>query len=321
MEKDPSELMKEIVNRLKNLSAKELLSYAIFNEEEEAEYYAELAKRAERRSVKALFKKMSEESKGHEQLLRRLFNRLFPGEEPVKVDAPPVEVYPFYPKFESARDYLSALSYCMESELFAKHTYELLASVAQDEEVRRLALDLAAIEQLHYEEIKRVYDLIEAFERRHLSPRDLTSGAYLLTDDEKVKYFLLDFLDGPRVLLAFVRENPRKFAEFVQSPGKVLWVTKTDVEDGIPPELIFDMKREVSKFFKKCSSKGEQGVVFIQNLGYLASQLGFKEALDFVLYVKDLATLNNGYLVVTAIPEAFEKKEWAIITSELELIS
>ncbi|AHL22529.1 MULTISPECIES: DUF835 domain-containing protein [Thermococcus] len=321
MERDPSEVMKEIVNRLKNLSAKELLSYAIFNERDEVEYYAELAKRAKRRSVKVLFRKMSEESKVHENMLRELFKKLFPGEEPVKVDAPPVEVYPFYPEFESAEDYVSALRYCMESELFAKQTYELLASVARDEEVRKLALDLAAMEQGHYEEIKRVYDLMEAFERRHSSPWELDSGAYLLTDDVKARYFLLDFLDEPKELLALVRENPHRFREFIEGSGRVFWITKTDVEGAVPPELLPDMRNELSRFFRECSSRERRGVVFLQNLGYLVSQLGFKDTLDFVLYVKDLAIINDGYLIVTAIPEAFEKKEWAILTSELELIS
>lgn len=61
--------------------------------------------------------------------------------------------------------------------------------------------------------------------------------------------------------------------------------------------------------------------MFIQNLSYLVTQLGFRETLDFVLYIKDLAVINEGYLIATAIPDAFEKREWAILTSELELIS
>lgn len=244
MEQDPSEIMREIVNRLKNLSVKELLSYAIFNEEEEAKYYAELARRAKRRSVKVLFKKMSEESKLHENTLRNLFDRLFPNEEPVKVDIPPVEVYPFYPKFENAKDYASALRYCMESELFAKQTYELLASVARDEKVRELALSLMIMEQKHYEEIKSVYELIEAFEHRRSSPWELDSGAYLLTDDVKARYFLLDFLDEPKRLLALVRDNPRKFSEFIEDCGKVLWITKADVDNSVPPELLPDMREK-----------------------------------------------------------------------------
>ncbi|NJE53712.1 DUF835 domain-containing protein [Thermococcus sp. 21S9] len=321
MNRDPSEIMKEIVNRLKNLSVKELLSYAIFSERDEAKYYAELAEKAKRKSVKVLFRKMSEESKNHEKILMELFERLFPGEEPVEVDAPPVEVYPFYPNFDDAGDYTSALKYCMESELFAKQTYELLASVTRDDEVRKLALDLAAMEQGHYEEIKRVYDLMKALERRHASPWELDSGAYLLTDDVKARYFLLDFLDEPKTLLALVRENPRKFSEFIEGHGKVIWVTKTDVEGAIPPELLPDMRNELSRFFRDSTAKGQRGAVFLQNLSYLVSQLGFRETLDFVLYLKDLAIVNDGYLIVTAVPEAFEKKEWAILTSELELIS
>jgi len=313
--------MKEIVDKLKNLSPKELLSYAIFNEIEESQYYAKLSQIAKRKSVKALFKKMSDESKAHEMTLRRVFTRLFPGEEPVKVDVPPVEVYPFYPKFESVGDYLTALEYCMESELFAKHTYELLSSVARDDEARRVARELTTIEQGHYEEIRRVYELLKAFESRHIAPSNLESGAYLLTDDGKARYFLLDFLDEPRSLLAIVGENPVKFRDLTGDCGRVLWITKTDSENSVPPEMLPDMINEISRFLKGCHSEDKQGVVFVQNLEYIVTQLGFKETLDFVPYIKDLAILYGGYLVVTAVPEAFEKKEWTILTSELELIS
>ncbi|WP_367884840.1 hypothetical protein [Thermococcus sp. JCM 11816] len=50
-----------------------------------------------------------------------------------------MEVYPFYPEFEKVEDYIRALEYCMESELFAKRTYEILAGVAENEDVRGIA--------------------------------------------------------------------------------------------------------------------------------------------------------------------------------------
>ncbi|BAD84505.1 rubrerythrin-related protein, fused to C-terminal DUF835 domain [Thermococcus kodakarensis KOD1] len=319
---NPQVIMNEIIERLKRLSPKELLSYAIFNEEDEAKYYAELAEKAKRKSVRALFKKMSRESKGHELLLRRTFERLFPGEEPVKVDVPPVEVYPFYPEFEKVEDYIRALEYCMESELFAKRTYEILAGVAENEDVRGIAFELSQIEQKHYEEIKKVYDIVISFERRHVFIERLGSGAYLVTDDEKAKYILLDMLTENREVIAVIREHPDKFRELTEIDN-VIWVSKISEEypgKVVPPKFVPELKGELLKFLKSAKENGKQGVVFVQNVGYLVVELGFKDAMDFLLYVKDAAMVYNGYIIVSANPDAFEKKEWGLLTSEFEVI-
>lgn len=317
----PEEIMNEILEKLKNLGPKELLSYAIFNEEDEAKFYAELAEKVERPSVKALFKKMSEESKVHEMLLRREFKKLFPGEEPVKVEAPPVEVYPFLPKFESAQDYLTALRYCMESELFAKRTYEQLALISENDEVQKLAMELAEIEMGHYEEIKTVYELIEEFERRNLTPEGLSPGAYLLTDEKKGKYFLLDFIDESKKLKLFVRENPLKFRRFLGDNVDIVWITKVRGPNTVTPEELPTMRVDIEDFFVSARSEGKRGALFIQNLGYLLTQMGFQKLMDLVLYIKDVAVLNEGYLIATALPDVFEKREWAIVESEFDVIS
>lgn len=41
-----------------------------------------------------------------------------------------------YPEFERVEDYLDALEYCMESELLAKRTYEILSTKAEDEDAK-----------------------------------------------------------------------------------------------------------------------------------------------------------------------------------------
>ncbi|WP_367884839.1 DUF835 domain-containing protein [Thermococcus sp. JCM 11816] len=58
----------------------------------------------------------------------------------------------------------------------------------------------------------------------------------------------------------------------------------------VPPEL----KGELLKFLKSAKENGKQGVVFVQNVGYLVVELGFKDAMDFLLYVKDAAMVYNG---------------------------
>ncbi|WP_457741848.1 DUF835 domain-containing protein [Thermococcus sp.] len=317
--KDPKEIMEKVIERLKKASPKELLSYAIRNEVEEAKYYARLASRAKRLSVKALFLKMSEESREHEAALRDLFRKLFPGEKPLIVELPPVEVAPLYPKFASVEDYITALEYCMESELFAKRTYELLGEVAENKEVRELALSLAAMEEEHYQEIKKVYELIKAMSEKNIAPSNIRPGGYLFTDNVKAKYFLIDIVSRGFPLKALIRENPEKFLEGLSGNVEVVWITKTKGKNSVSPSELSSMSGELLKFLEENSERGS--VLFLQNLGYIALELGFREMMDFLLYLKDSAVLHNGYLIATAVPEAFDKKEWAILTSELELIS
>ena len=314
--------MRDIVEALENKSPKELLSYAIFNELEEAEYYSKLAAKAGRASVKALFLKMSEDSKNHHDWLYRLFKKMYPGEEPVKVDAPPVEVAPFYSEFQSVEDYISALKYCMESELFAKKTYELLAKVASDEDSRDLALNLAAMEEDHYQSLRKMYELMLSLEEEEILPEKLEPGGYLFTDELKAKYFLIDLINGGVRLSVAVRENPKKFLEmFGGADIEVVWITKTEVENSIRPEEIPILKKRFCRFLKEASERDETGAVFLQNLGYLALELGFKNMMDVVLYLKDCALLHDGYVLATAIKDAFSPREWALLTSELRRIS
>jgi len=321
--KNIEELAKDFVGRLKFLSPKELLSYAIKNEEEEAEYYSRLASISKRLSVRILFLKMSEESREHEKVLRNLFEKLFPGEKPVEVDIPAVEVLPVYDELKGSKSYIEALQACMKSELLAKTVYELLSQTVEDDEVREIAMALAAMEERHYEELRKVYELILDMDRRRLTPRSLKPGAYLFTDREKAHYFLVDFVDWSKRLYAIVRDNPCELDEKLSGRiEKIVWVTKVDEEgpfEVISPKEISVLRKDLSRFFKRLGDN--KGVVFIENLGYMVFELGFTDMMDFVLYVKDLAIINDGYLIVTAIPEAFEKKEWAILTSELELIS
>lgn len=318
-------VVQEFVEKLGKLSAKELLSYAIKNEREEAEYYSELAGKVRKLSVRALFAKMSDDSRAHEKALLRIFEKLFPGENPLDVDIPPVEVLPFYEKMESVESYLEALRYCMLSELLAKSVYEGLASVAPDEDTKELAMALAVMEGEHYSEIKRVYELLVDMAKKKVKPETLESGAYLFTEAGKARYFLLDFMGWDKRLFAIVRENPLEFAEmFAGKMEELLWVTKVG-ELGenagvtvVSPQDVLGLRKRIARFFEGSEKKG---VVLVENLGYLSLELGFKRVMDFVLYIKDLAILHGGYLLVTAVPEAFERREWAVITSELELIS
>jgi len=314
------DILEETIRRLSSLTPKELLGYAIEMEDSEARTYSRLAEVVERLSLRALFIKMSTECRNHERGLRALFQQLYPGEDVPKVDVPTVEAFEIP---EDRTDYLGILECCMASELLSKRTYESLASVATDEEVRKLALALERIEEGHYEELKTVHELMTALEERGINPRDLKPGSYLFTDSKKARYFLMDFLGWDRSVFALIHENPRCFLDmFSGRVSQVLWVSKIRADykvETIHPIDVPRVKKRIKQFVDEFT--GGRGVVLVENLGYLATELGFRGMFDFVLYLKDLVTLNGCYLIATAFPDAFEKREWNLLTSELELIS
>lgn len=314
--------MNEIIERLKRFSLKEFLSYVIFNEEDEVKYYVEFVEKVKRKSVRVLFKKMSRESKGYEFFFRRMFEWFFLGEEFVKVDVFLVEVYLFYFEFEKVEDYIRVLEYCMESEFFVKRIYEILVGVVENEDVWGIVFEFLQIEQKYYEEIKKVYDIVIFFECRYVFIERLGLGVYLVIDDEKVKYIFLDMLMENREVIVVIREYLDKFREFIEIDN-VIWVLKILEEyfgKVVFLKFVFEFKGEFFKFFKFVKENGKQGVVFVQNVGYLVVEFGFKDVMDFLFYVKDVVMVYNGYIIVSVNLDVFEKKEWGLFMFEFEVI-
>ncbi|WP_231855794.1 DUF835 domain-containing protein [Thermococcus peptonophilus] len=69
----------------------------------------------------------------------------------------------------------------------------------------------------------------------------------------------------------------------------MIWVSKIPGEYSgkiVPPKFVPELRGELLKFLKSAKENGKQGVVFVQNVCYLVVELGFKEAMDFLLYIK-----------------------------------
>lgn len=305
--------LEKVVSSLEKKSPKEILSYAIFNEEEEAKYYVELSKKAKRESIKLLFIQMSEESEEHRNRLYTLFKKLYPNEEPVKVEAPPVEVLPFYPKFETVDDYLKALEYCMESELFAKKAYELLAQKAEDEDVKALALQLATFEEEHYERIKKAYELFVTIHQQNFEFKDFSPGGYLFDDKTKARYFFMEVLDGRKGII-FSRDPPEEVKKWMKMEVSAFWVTSKTCHGCISPRALLDSLDEIPK--------EKNLAILIENLEILRIAADdFEEFYTNLSKLKDEAVLNRCYLVLSGSRGAFEDKEWKILESEFNYIS
>lgn len=319
MEYSKSELkdyMEKIIEVLKDRPPKEILSYAIFNEADEVEYYRKLAEHARRESVKVLFTQMADESQEHYERLYKLFKKLYPDEEPIKIDVPPVEVAPFYPKFETVDDYIEALEYCMQSELFAKETYELLALKATNEDSKVLFAQLAQIEENHYQRIKKLYDLLSGFREKKSLPEELGPGGYLLDGRTKARYLFLDLLARGGRGYVFTREPPEKAKEwFKREDVEVVWVTNIPGRGRISPRLLVESDGALCQLLETGKT-----VVLLENLEGLIAVSGFKEVFQCISRLRDTAISSGSYLIVHAKKDALEEKEWELLKSELTFI-
>ena len=146
-----------ILSRLSTLSEKELLSYWIKGEYEEAETYWKLAERAKElglpERVVNTFVVLAKESKEHGNRLREIYRRNYGGEV-LDVDLPGVEAEVLELTMDTPEDVVDVLTRAMEAELFAKNLYERLAAETESESLGEIYLYLAEIERGHYERLK-----------------------------------------------------------------------------------------------------------------------------------------------------------------------
>ncbi|WP_456395372.1 DUF835 domain-containing protein [Thermococcus sp.] len=319
----PDEYIRRVVEALKDKSPREALSYAILSEAEEVEYYSELAARAKRDSVKLLFIKMSEASRKHTDWLYHLFKKLYPDDEPLKLSDSLPGVVPFYSELEKAEDYLEVVRYWMQSELFNKSAYEILARTAENEDSRAIFAQLAVLEEEQYEELKKAHDLIMSLMEKKVDVSGLTPGGYLLTDRFKARCFLADILerhDAEAVI--FTRDSPASALKFFGSRDvRIIWISAVGAENSINPREFSRVKKQARHFFESRRLAGKPGIMLIEDVGYLLLELGFKKLMDILTCIRDYAIINGGYLLITAAEEVFTRREWALLTLEFKLVS
>ena len=155
-----------IIDELKKLDSKSLLSYWINAELDEAEIYNKLAKRTREyswdRRIPALFEKLARESAEHAEILLREYRGRYKNAGLVKTNIPSIEIElslnDLIEYIERGRlDDLIAI--LMESERIAMDIYRYLAQETSGD-MRELFEHLASIEEGHYTKLKELRDSI-----------------------------------------------------------------------------------------------------------------------------------------------------------------
>ncbi len=149
----------EVLNEIRKLDERELLSYWIKGEYEEAETYWKLAERAKELGlpdeVVETFKRLGDESKMHGDELFKIYKEAY-GEELVEVNVPNVEALNVLGKFWKVEDLADVLDNAMESEKLAETIYRRLAEECDKESLKGTYLKLAEVERGHYEALKNI---------------------------------------------------------------------------------------------------------------------------------------------------------------------
>ncbi|WP_048148773.1 ferritin-like domain-containing protein [Palaeococcus ferrophilus] len=168
--------IKKLLQKLPKLSMKELLSYLVNAEAEEAEMYRHLTEVSREitwsEEIPKVFHGLSEDSIQHAEELLKLYKKLFPGEELAPVDLPPLEVVLGEDKL---REFLrhgrlwELFDILMENEKMTAEVYEYIHSVSENPEIREVAKWLAEVEWGHFNKIKILKD-------RHLLLKDNQTG-------------------------------------------------------------------------------------------------------------------------------------------------
>ena len=151
----------EVLEEIKRLDERELLSYWIKGEYEEAETYLKLAERARElglpKEVYETFERLGKESKGHGDELYKIYREKY-GDELVEVNAPSIEGTHVLGKFWKVEDLEDVLINAMEAEKLAETIYRKLAEETDSEELKRVYLYLADVERGHYERLRALYE-------------------------------------------------------------------------------------------------------------------------------------------------------------------
>lgn len=151
----------EILDEIRKLNERELLSYWIKGEYEEAETYWKLAERAEElglpEEVVETFRRLGNESKRHGDELLKIYREEY-GEELADVNLPNVESLDVLGKFWKVEDLRDVLEIAMESEKLAETIYRKLAEETENPKLREAYLRLAEIERGHYGALKSLYE-------------------------------------------------------------------------------------------------------------------------------------------------------------------
>ncbi|MCO6042061.1 ferritin-like domain-containing protein [Thermococcus alcaliphilus] len=158
------EKLNQIAETLPNLTPKEVISYWISAELEEAEMLYRLSESfrdiAQNNEIANVFLELARESAEHAEALLDAYKKAFHNEEILHVSLPSLEVVlqeELLSRFLKDGNYMELLKALREVEMIAHKTYLYLSEYVEDEKLRDIFKWLAEEELRHYEMLNNLY--------------------------------------------------------------------------------------------------------------------------------------------------------------------
>lgn len=149
------------LERIKDFSLDELLGMAIKAEIGSREFYESLAQRADIEELKRKISWLAGEEKKHEELLRKIYAKMFPGKEvvfPEEHIGPELKLVAR--ELQGVQDIIDLIRWAMKAEEMAAKFYAELENMVEGEDKKRLMRYLSDMEWGHYYTLKAEYELL-----------------------------------------------------------------------------------------------------------------------------------------------------------------
>ena len=117
-------------------------------------------------------------------------------------------------------------------------------------------------------------------------------------------------------VLVVTRLHPDRLNEDFHIPSSnVFWLSNSAGQRNINPQNIGILTDTLIRTYEK----GEAAVI-LEGIEYLMLQNDFSKVLKLMSYLYESVAVNRGILVITLDPEAFNIKEFALLTKDAELV-
>jgi archaellum biogenesis ATPase FlaH len=155
--------------------------------------------------------------------------------------------------------------------------------------------------------------------RNALAQLELKPGTLYIFQDKKADRALgLYNLMKSKVneVLVVTRLHPDRVNEDFNIPASsVFWLSNSAGPRNINPQNIGILTDTLIRTYEK----GGTAVIF-EGIEYLMLQNDFSKVLKLMSYLYESVAVNHGILIITLDPEAFNTKEFALLTKDAELV-
>ncbi len=148
---------------------------------------------------------------------------------------------------------------------------------------------------------------------------ELKTGSLYIFQDKKADRALRLFnllKSKDKEVLVVTRLHPDRLKEDFQiPPSNVFWLSSSAGPRNINPQNIGILTDTLIRAYEK----GEAAVI-LEGVEYLMLQNDFSKVLRLMSYLYESVAVNRGMLIITLDPEAFNTKEFALLSKDAELV-